>query len=231
MWSRSSFSLPPFFIPGPFLLPCYQLGSQPSTAMFHSEENGSKGMDPLVLIDAIAICMAYEEKELCKIGEVALAVIFDVASIILGSKERVSFFFFVIDLTSYLCKHSLRSLITNILYLICTIPFIFSPDSLLITLVFAPPGVPIAFILLHSWASVCLLLWAGLVRQTRGCGVHQVSDGKTASDLGATEPAHFPQSPAFCHDGPHWRGEVVETDIFLVVLFAFFLFPPAAGEV
>lgn len=57
--------------------------------MFHSEENGSKGMDPLVLIDAIAICMAYEEKELCKIGEVALAVIFDVASIILGSKERV----------------------------------------------------------------------------------------------------------------------------------------------
>ncbi|XP_038130156.1 transformation/transcription domain-associated protein isoform X1 [Cyprinodon tularosa] len=73
---------------GPFLLPCYQLGSQSSTAMFHSEENGSKGMDPLVLIDAIAICMAYEEKELCKIGEVALAVIFDVASIILGSKER-----------------------------------------------------------------------------------------------------------------------------------------------
>lgn len=59
--------------------------------MFHSEENGSKGMDPLVLIDAIAICMAYEEKELCKIGEVALAVIFDVASIILGSKERVNF--------------------------------------------------------------------------------------------------------------------------------------------
>ncbi|XP_069012072.1 transformation/transcription domain-associated protein isoform X2 [Embiotoca jacksoni] len=73
---------------GPFLLPCYQLGSQPSTAMFHSEENGSKGMDPLVLIDAIAICMAYEEKELCKIGEVALAVIVDVAGIILGSKER-----------------------------------------------------------------------------------------------------------------------------------------------
>lgn len=79
-----------FLISGPFLLPSYQLGSQPSTAMFHSEENGSKGMDPLVLIDAIAICMAYEEKELCKIGEVALAVIFDVASIILGSKERVS---------------------------------------------------------------------------------------------------------------------------------------------
>lgn len=52
-------------------------------------------MDPLVLIDAIAICMAYEEKELCKIGEVALAVIFDVASIILGSKERVCHWEFV----------------------------------------------------------------------------------------------------------------------------------------
>ena len=92
----------PIPIAGPFLLQCYQVGSQPSTAMFHSEENGSKGMDPLVLIDAIAICMAYEEKELCKIGEVALAVIFDVASIILGSKERVIyisvfFFFFYIQ--------------------------------------------------------------------------------------------------------------------------------------
>ncbi|MEJ1281789.1 transformation/transcription domain-associated protein [Cricetulus griseus] len=90
---------------GPFLLPCYQVGSQPSTAMFHSEENGSKGMDPLVLIDAIAICMAYEEKELCKIGEVALAVIFDVASIILGSKERVR--------TSGQCPLSLKVLIVE----------------------------------------------------------------------------------------------------------------------
>ncbi len=90
------------FILGPFLLPCYQLGSQPSTAMFHSEENGSKGMDPLVLIDAIAICMAYEEKELCKIGEVALAVIFDVASIILGSKERVSHWGEVVGRSGYL---------------------------------------------------------------------------------------------------------------------------------
>lgn len=87
--SKTIIPLWSLLVSGPFLLPSYQLGSQPSTAMFHSEENGSKGMDPLVLIDAIAICMAYEEKELCKIGEVALAVIFDVASIILGSKERV----------------------------------------------------------------------------------------------------------------------------------------------
>lgn len=57
--------------------------------MFYSEENGLKGMDFLVFIDVIVICMAYEEKEFCKIGEVVLVVIFDVVSIILGLKERV----------------------------------------------------------------------------------------------------------------------------------------------
>uniref|UniRef100_A0A8C4N824 Uncharacterized protein n=1 Tax=Eptatretus burgeri TaxID=7764 RepID=A0A8C4N824_EPTBU len=74
---------------GPFPLGAYQAGAQPSTAMFHSEQGGARAMDPLVLVDAIAVCMAYEEKELCKIGEVALAIVFDVASIIMGSKERV----------------------------------------------------------------------------------------------------------------------------------------------
>ena len=29
-------------------------------------------MDPLVVVDAIAECMAYEEKELCKIGNLAI---------------------------------------------------------------------------------------------------------------------------------------------------------------
>lgn len=57
--------------------------------MFYSEENGLKGMDFLVFIDVIVICMVYEEKEFCKIGEVVLVVIFDVVSIILGLKERV----------------------------------------------------------------------------------------------------------------------------------------------
>uniref|UniRef100_UPI00358FE8D5 transformation/transcription domain-associated protein-like isoform X3 n=1 Tax=Myxine glutinosa TaxID=7769 RepID=UPI00358FE8D5 len=75
---------------GPFPLGAYQVGAQPSTAMFHSEQGGARAMDPLVLVDAIAVCMAYEEKELCKIGEVALAIVFDVASIIMGSKERAS---------------------------------------------------------------------------------------------------------------------------------------------
>ncbi|XP_078728881.1 transformation/transcription domain-associated protein isoform X3 [Lampetra fluviatilis] len=75
---------------GPFPLGAHKPDSQLSTLMFHGEEGGARCMDPLVLVDAIAVCMAYEEKELCKIGEVALAIIFDVASIIMGSKERAS---------------------------------------------------------------------------------------------------------------------------------------------
>lgn len=104
--------------------------------MFHSEENGSKGMDPLVLIDAIAICMAYEEKELCKIGEVALAVIFDVASIILGSKERVCPL--QRDLMN-LAKLSDKFIVCNNVSASAT-------------------GVPTASVLLHRGASVRLLL-------------------------------------------------------------------------
>lgn len=138
------------FTVGPFLLPCYQLGSQPSTAMFHSEENGSKGMDPLVLIDAIAICMAYEEKELCKIGEVALAVIFDVASIILGSKERVR-----------LCKPNI-----GMLLIYDPIQGIDLKRCLLLL------GLPASPVLLHRRAALCVLLRAGLVRQAGWSGVH-----------------------------------------------------------
>ena len=37
-------------------------------------------MDPLVLIDAIADCMAYEEKELCKLGNIAISLIIEVTS-------------------------------------------------------------------------------------------------------------------------------------------------------
>ncbi len=49
-------------------------------------------MDPLILIDAIATVMGYEEKELCKPGRLALAVIFGTATTILGSKKRVTVF-------------------------------------------------------------------------------------------------------------------------------------------
>lgn len=58
--------------------------------MCHKNISGSRGLDPHVLIDAIATCMAHEEKELCKPGQVALNVILDTAAAILGSKYRVS---------------------------------------------------------------------------------------------------------------------------------------------
>ncbi|KAG8178737.1 hypothetical protein JTE90_027055 [Oedothorax gibbosus] len=47
-----------------------------------------QGMDSLVLVDAIAQVMGHEEKELCKPGGLALVVVIDTATIILGSKKR-----------------------------------------------------------------------------------------------------------------------------------------------
>ena len=49
-----------------------------------------QGLDPSVIIDALAIIMGHEEKELCKPGNLALCLIQDTASNVLGSKERVS---------------------------------------------------------------------------------------------------------------------------------------------
>lgn len=46
-----------------------------------------------------------------------------------------------------------------------------------------------------------------MVRQARGCGVHQVPDGEATSGLGVTESANFSQSLAVCNDGPHRRGK------------------------
>ena len=46
------------------------------------------GMDPLVLIDSLAVIMGHEEKELCKPGHLAMVLILDTATNILGSKER-----------------------------------------------------------------------------------------------------------------------------------------------
>ena len=46
------------------------------------------GMDPLVLIDALAVIMGHQEKELCKPGHLAMVFILDTATNILGSKER-----------------------------------------------------------------------------------------------------------------------------------------------
>ncbi|CAK8696388.1 unnamed protein product [Clavelina lepadiformis] len=47
-------------------------------------------MDPLVVVDAIADCMAYEEKELCKIGNIALLIIVKVTATVLGCRERAA---------------------------------------------------------------------------------------------------------------------------------------------
>lgn len=49
-----------------------------------------QGMDPLVLIDATAAVMGHEEKELCKPGSLAMLIIIETATHVLGSKERVS---------------------------------------------------------------------------------------------------------------------------------------------
>lgn len=46
-------------------------------------------MDSLVLAEAIATVMGYEEKELCKPGRLALAVMLSTATTVMGSKKRV----------------------------------------------------------------------------------------------------------------------------------------------
>ena len=48
-----------------------------------------QGMDPQVMIDALAVIMGHEEKELVKPGHLALVLILDTATTLLGSKERV----------------------------------------------------------------------------------------------------------------------------------------------
>ena len=48
-------------------------------------------MDALVLMDAIAACMAYEEKELCKTGHLAMTFVVETAAVVMGSKFRVRY--------------------------------------------------------------------------------------------------------------------------------------------
>lgn len=54
----------------------------------NNKQSKLTGMDPLVLIDAMAVIMGHEEKELCKPGHVAMVLILDTATNILGTKER-----------------------------------------------------------------------------------------------------------------------------------------------
>lgn len=53
-----------------------------------NKQNKLSGMDPLVIIDAVAAIMGHEEKELCKPGHLALMFIIDTASSVLKSRER-----------------------------------------------------------------------------------------------------------------------------------------------
>lgn len=53
-----------------------------------NKQNKLTGMDPLVIIDAVAAIMGHEEKELCKPGHLALMFIIDTASSVLKSRER-----------------------------------------------------------------------------------------------------------------------------------------------
>ncbi|PNF39460.1 hypothetical protein B7P43_G11090, partial [Cryptotermes secundus] len=53
-----------------------------------SKQASLKGMDPLVLIDSLAVIMGHEEKELCKPGHLALVLILETAINILGSKQK-----------------------------------------------------------------------------------------------------------------------------------------------
>ncbi|XP_026839331.1 transcription-associated protein 1 isoform X2 [Drosophila erecta] len=46
------------------------------------------GIDPMILIDALASCMGHEEKELCKPGIACMGIILDTATNIMGNKER-----------------------------------------------------------------------------------------------------------------------------------------------
>lgn len=46
------------------------------------------GLDPLILIDALAVIMGHEEKELVKPGHLAMVLILETATNVMGNKER-----------------------------------------------------------------------------------------------------------------------------------------------
>lgn len=48
----------------------------------------TQGMDPSVLVDALAAIMAHEEKELCKVGQLAMLLITENSATVLTSRER-----------------------------------------------------------------------------------------------------------------------------------------------
>ncbi|XP_041366452.1 transformation/transcription domain-associated protein-like [Gigantopelta aegis] len=70
------------------------------------KQNKLQGMDTQILIDALAVIMGHEEKELCKPGNLALVFIQDTATTILGSKEKacqLPLFEYLVDRMCSLC--------------------------------------------------------------------------------------------------------------------------------
>jgi len=49
------------------------------------------GLDPHVLIDALAAVMGNEERELCTQGLKALSIILKVSTLVVGSKDKVCY--------------------------------------------------------------------------------------------------------------------------------------------
>ena len=47
-------------------------------------------MDVYVLFDAITTCIASDEKDLCKIGQLGLGMVIDTAATIVGDREKAS---------------------------------------------------------------------------------------------------------------------------------------------
>ncbi|CAH1110190.1 unnamed protein product [Psylliodes chrysocephalus] len=63
------------------------VAQQSGAFAYSAEPNKQVTLDPLVLVDALAIIMGHEERELCKPGHLGLVLIVDTASTLLGSKE------------------------------------------------------------------------------------------------------------------------------------------------
>ncbi|XP_076468689.1 transformation/transcription domain-associated protein-like isoform X2 [Babylonia areolata] len=75
-------------------------------AMVGEKWSKLQGMDTQILVDALAVIMGHEEKELCKPGSLALMIMVDTASTILGSKERacqLPLFEYLVDKMCSLC--------------------------------------------------------------------------------------------------------------------------------
>lgn len=70
----------------------------------HSNKLNQANMDPLVLIDALVQIMGHEEKELCKVGQLASVLIIEAASTILTSRERAATLPFIEYLSEKMCS-------------------------------------------------------------------------------------------------------------------------------